>query len=63
LGRDVTTGPGCSGEVLRGPVRLEFEDVPGFKTENGLFAMGPIKAAWFKDSEGNILEISEVAGG
>lgn len=51
-------------DKLRGNgVVFEDYDMPGFKTENGLFAMGPIKAAWFKDSEGNILEISEVAGG
>lgn len=29
-------------------------------TENGLLAMGPYRAAWFEDSEGNILELSEV---
>jgi catechol 2,3-dioxygenase-like lactoylglutathione lyase family enzyme len=43
---------------------LEFEeyDMADFKTVNGLFAMGPYKAAWFKDGDGNIIEISEVAG-
>lgn len=30
------------------------------KTVNGLFIMAPYKAAWFKDSEGNLLELSEV---
>jgi catechol 2,3-dioxygenase-like lactoylglutathione lyase family enzyme len=51
-------------DKLRGNgVVFEDYDMPGFKTENGLFAMGLIKAAWFKDSEGNILEISEVPGG
>lgn len=42
---------------------LGFEeyDLPDFKTVDGLFAMGPYKAAWFKDVDGNIIELSEVA--
>jgi hypothetical protein len=48
-------------ETLRGRgVVFEEYDLPNFKTENGLFAMGGYKAAWFKDSEGNIVEIAEV---
>lgn len=43
----------------RGVVFEEY-DLPDFKTVNGLFAMGPYQAAWFKDADGNILEISEV---
>jgi catechol 2,3-dioxygenase-like lactoylglutathione lyase family enzyme len=47
-------------ETLRGRgVVFEEYDLPNFKTENGLFAMGGYKAAWFKDSEGNIVEIAE----
>ena len=44
---------------------LEFEeyDLPGFKTENGLLAMGGYKAAWFKDSEGNTVEMAQVPQG
>jgi hypothetical protein len=30
------------------------------KTENGLMTMGNVKAAWFKDSEGNSVELSQV---
>jgi hypothetical protein len=30
------------------------------KTANGLLEMGGAKAAWFKDSEGNTYELSEV---
>ena len=41
-------------------VTFEEYDMPGFKTDNGLFASGAYKAAWFKDSEGNIVEIAEV---
>jgi catechol 2,3-dioxygenase-like lactoylglutathione lyase family enzyme len=42
---------------------LQFEeyDMPDFKTVDGLFAMGPYKAAWFRDADGNIIELSEVS--
>jgi catechol-2,3-dioxygenase len=30
------------------------------KTEKGLMTMGTYKVAWFKDSEGNIVELSQV---
>jgi predicted enzyme related to lactoylglutathione lyase len=38
---------------------VTFEDyqVPGQKSENGIVTAGGAKAAWFKDSEGNILAI------
>lgn len=41
---------------------LEFEeyDLPDFKTVDGLMTMGPFKAAWFKDGDGNTIELSEV---
>ena len=42
---------------------VTFEDVDmggGFKTVNGLLEIGPVKVAWFKDSEGNTIELSEV---
>ncbi|MBI4261682.1 MAG: VOC family protein [Actinobacteria bacterium] len=43
----------------RGVVFEEY-DMPGMKTENGLADFGMAKAAWFKDSEGNTLELSEL---
>lgn len=43
---------------LRGRgVVFEDYDMPGLVTENGLVATPVGKAAWFKDSEGNILNI------
>ena len=42
---------------------VTFEDYDlgnGMATVDGLLSMGPFKACWFKDSEGNIFEISEV---
>jgi predicted enzyme related to lactoylglutathione lyase len=38
-------------------VRFEDYDMPGMKTENGIATAGGAKAAWFKDSEGNILAL------
>lgn len=34
-------------------------DLPGFKTEGGVAEMGPMRNAWAKDSEGNILAFVE----
>jgi predicted enzyme related to lactoylglutathione lyase len=38
---------------------VEFEryDMPGQKSESGIVTAGGAKAAWFKDSEGNILAV------
>jgi catechol 2,3-dioxygenase-like lactoylglutathione lyase family enzyme len=49
-------------EDLRGRgVVFEEYDFPGMgKTVNGLADFGSAKAAWFKDSEGNTFELSEV---
>ena len=33
--------------------------MPGIKTVNGIASAGGAKTAWFKDSEGNILAISQ----
>jgi predicted enzyme related to lactoylglutathione lyase len=42
---------------------LKFEEynmpAMGLKTDNGIATMGDIKAAWFKDSEGNILSLTQ----
>ncbi len=40
----------------RGVVFEEY-DMPGMKTVNGIATAGGSKAAWFKDSEGNILAL------
>jgi catechol 2,3-dioxygenase-like lactoylglutathione lyase family enzyme len=46
---------------LRGKgVVFEEYDMPNLKTVNGLFTMDDYKAAWFKDTEGNILAISNM---
>jgi len=43
----------------RGVEFLEYDFGEMGKTENGLMAMGEYKAAWFKDSEGNILAVTQ----
>ena len=43
----------------RGLVFEEY-DVPGLKTVNGIATMGVLKAAWFKDSEGNLLGVVQM---
>jgi catechol 2,3-dioxygenase-like lactoylglutathione lyase family enzyme len=39
-------------------VVFEDYDMPDLKTVNGIASFGSLKGAWFKDSEGNILSIS-----
>ena len=45
---------------LRGRgVKFEEYDLPGLKTENGIATYGEgMKAAWFKDSEGNTISVN-----
>lgn len=51
-------------EELRGKgVTFEEYDMPGLKTENGVAEIGGVKGAWFKDSEGNILALTEMPPG
>jgi hypothetical protein len=38
-------------------VKFEDYDTPEIKTIDGVAQFGELKAAWFKDSEGNLLAI------
>jgi len=40
-------------------VTFEEYNMPGIKTVNGIATGGGAKTAWFKDSEGNILAVSQ----
>ena len=40
-------------------VKFEEYDMPGIKTVNSIASGGGAKTAWFKDTEGNILAISQ----
>ena len=45
---------------LRGRgVTFEEYDLPGLKTVNGVAEVATMRGAWFKDSEGNILGVSQ----
>jgi predicted enzyme related to lactoylglutathione lyase len=44
-------------ELRKRGVRFEEYDTPEMKTTNSIFTGGGAKAAWFKDSEGNILAV------
>ena len=41
-------------------VVFENIDTPSFKTVDGIFTMGDIKGAWFKDTEGNTLAVTNM---
>ena len=45
----------------RGVVFEEY-DLPDLKTENGIAAVGDVRAAWCKDPDGNILAVESVGG-
>jgi hypothetical protein len=42
----------------RGVVFEEY-NMPGIKTQNSIATAGGAKTAWFKDTEGNILAVSQ----
>ena len=41
-------------------VDFENYDFPGVKTVNNIATLGSDKVAWFRDSEGNILALSQL---
>jgi predicted enzyme related to lactoylglutathione lyase len=41
----------------RGVVLEDYDDIPGERSSEGAVIAGGAKAAWFKDSEGNILAL------
>lgn len=45
-------------ELRERGVTFEEYDFPGLKTVNGIATTGELKTGWFKDSEGNVLAIS-----
>lgn len=54
--------PDVQAEVARlrqAGVVFEEYDMPGLKTENGIATSDQERAAWFKDSEGNILCVAQ----
>ncbi len=47
-------------ELKNKGIKFEDYDMPNMKTVNGLFKMNGYRAAWFKDTEGNILSVSNM---
>ena len=48
-------------ELKRRGVRFEEYDFPGLQTIDGIADLGYEKSAWFRDSEGNLLALGELA--
>lgn len=42
-------------------VTFETYDMPGVEREGDIHVMGPMRAAWFKDPDGNILNVTNGA--
>jgi hypothetical protein len=40
-------------------VEFEHYDMPGVELQGDIHVMGPLKAVWFQDPDGNILNITE----
>ena len=47
-------------ELRERGITFEDLDLPGLKTENGIADMNGQKGAWFKDSEGNYLALTQM---
>jgi catechol 2,3-dioxygenase-like lactoylglutathione lyase family enzyme len=43
-------------------VAFEEYDLPDLKTEGGIAPIGDVRAAWFRDPDGNILALESVSG-
>lgn len=47
-------------ELAEKGVTFEHYDLPGLKTdERGIADLGPLRGAWFKDPDGNILSVGQ----
>jgi catechol 2,3-dioxygenase-like lactoylglutathione lyase family enzyme len=46
----------------RGVALERYEPPPGCTFSDGIMDYGPVKAAWFKDSEGNLISIAQFVG-
>ena len=60
LGWDVDDIEAAVAALRENGVVFEEYDLPGLKTVNGIAEIAGEKAAWFKDSEGNLLAIGEI---
>lgn len=56
---EVSDIKGTVEELIQKGITFEHYDMPGVKLEGDIHIMGPMKAAWFKDPDGNILNLNE----
>ena len=50
-------------ELKEHGVEFEHYDMPGLKTDDdGIATIGDTMAAWFKDSEGNMIAVNQMSG-
>lgn len=63
LGFEVESIEEAVADLRANGVVFEEYDMPGFKTENGIIELEGEKAAFFKDSEGNVIALGERAAG
>jgi len=59
MGWSTSDLPATMAEMRGNGVVFEEYDFPGLKTENGVAFVGTERSAWFKDSEGNTICVSE----
>ena len=46
--------------LQRKGIKFEEYNLPGLKTDHGVATIAGMKGAWFKDTEGNILSLTEM---
>jgi catechol 2,3-dioxygenase-like lactoylglutathione lyase family enzyme len=63
LGFAVEDVEACAAELRSRGVEFEtYEAPPGCSFRDGIMDYGAVKAAWFKDSEGNLISIAQFIG-
>jgi catechol 2,3-dioxygenase-like lactoylglutathione lyase family enzyme len=55
---EVSDVEGAVAELKEKGLTFEHYDIPGAEIEGDVHVMGPMKAAWFKDPDGNILGLA-----
>jgi catechol 2,3-dioxygenase-like lactoylglutathione lyase family enzyme len=63
VGWSVDDVEGTIAELKEKGVQFEqYDDMPGTTRDGDVHSMGEVKAAWFKDPDGNILSFSNMMG-
>jgi len=56
-GRSATSSTRSCGQLKERGVRFEHYDMPGLRLEGDIHIADDMKVAWFKDPDGNILNV------